>query len=130
MQNDSRRSGRDDSHRYFIRRAAAGVGAATPASATAVEPDQKTVSALATAASTLTFPPGFSAAANGAPVDLPFSMTGPHILARMCKDEVLAVNESRPSVVHWRRKKEFWLRGEYPPGMLGKVDPGCMSYYH
>ena len=42
----------------------------------------------------------------------------------------IAVKESRPSVINCQAKKEFWLRDQYPPGLLGKVEPGCMSYYH
>lgn len=42
----------------------------------------------------------------------------------------IAVKESRPSVINCQAKKEFWLRDQYPPGSLGKVEPGCMSYYH
>jgi thiamine pyrophosphate-dependent acetolactate synthase large subunit-like protein len=42
----------------------------------------------------------------------------------------VAVTESRPSVINCQAKKEFWLRDQYPPGSLGKVEPGCMSYYH
>lgn len=42
----------------------------------------------------------------------------------------IAVRESRPSVINCQAKKEFWLRDQYPPGSLGKVEPGCMSYYH
>ncbi|HWP42207.1 MAG TPA: thiamine pyrophosphate-binding protein [Blastocatellia bacterium] len=42
----------------------------------------------------------------------------------------IAVKERRPSVINCQGKKEFWLRDQYPPGMLGKVEPGCMSYYH
>jgi thiamine pyrophosphate-dependent acetolactate synthase large subunit-like protein len=42
----------------------------------------------------------------------------------------VAVTERRPSVVNCQGKKEFWLRDKYPPGMLGKIEPGCMSYYH
>jgi thiamine pyrophosphate-dependent acetolactate synthase large subunit-like protein len=42
----------------------------------------------------------------------------------------VAVKESRPSVINCQGKKEFWLRDQYPPGMLGKIEPGCMSYYH
>ncbi|MFY9607637.1 MAG: thiamine pyrophosphate-binding protein [Blastocatellia bacterium] len=42
----------------------------------------------------------------------------------------IAVRESRPSVINCQAKKEFWLRDQYPPGLLGKVEPGCMSYYH
>jgi thiamine pyrophosphate-dependent acetolactate synthase large subunit-like protein len=42
----------------------------------------------------------------------------------------VAVTERRPSVINCQGKKEFWLRDKYPPGMLGKIEPGCMSYYH
>lgn len=42
----------------------------------------------------------------------------------------VAVNQRRPSVINCQGKKEFWLRDEFPPGMLGKIEPGCMSYYH
>jgi len=42
----------------------------------------------------------------------------------------IAVKESRPSVINCQAKKEFWLRDQYPPGFLGKVEPGCMSYFH
>ncbi len=47
---------------------------------------------------------------------------------KRCYD--IAVKESRPSVINCQAKKEFWLRDQYPPGSLGKVEPGCMSYYH
>ena len=47
---------------------------------------------------------------------------------KRCYD--VAVKESRPSVINCQAKKEFWLRDQFPPGMLGKVEPGCMSYYH
>ena len=42
----------------------------------------------------------------------------------------VAVRDSRPSVVNVQGKKEFWLRDRYPPGFLGKVEPGVMSYNH
>jgi thiamine pyrophosphate-dependent acetolactate synthase large subunit-like protein len=42
----------------------------------------------------------------------------------------IAVKESRPSVINCQAKKEFWLRDQYPPGFLGTVEPGCMSYNH
>ena len=42
----------------------------------------------------------------------------------------VAVKESRPSVINCQAKKEFWMREQFPPGMLGKVEPGCMSYFH
>jgi thiamine pyrophosphate-dependent acetolactate synthase large subunit-like protein len=42
----------------------------------------------------------------------------------------IAATENIPSVINCQAKKEFWLREQYPPGSLGKVEPGCMSYYH
>ena len=42
----------------------------------------------------------------------------------------IAVKESRPSVVNCQGKKEFWDREKFPPGQLGKIEPGVMSYYH
>lgn len=42
----------------------------------------------------------------------------------------IAANESGPVVINCQGKKEFWLRDQFAPGFLGKVEPGCMSYYH
>ena len=42
----------------------------------------------------------------------------------------IAAKESRPSVINCQAKKEFWVKEEFPPGFLGTVEPGCMSYYH
>ncbi len=42
----------------------------------------------------------------------------------------VAVKESRPSVINCQGKKEFWDRQKFPPGPLGKIEPGVMSYYH
>jgi acetolactate synthase-1/2/3 large subunit len=42
----------------------------------------------------------------------------------------IAATQGVPSVINCQGKKEFWLRDKYPPGSLGKVEPGCMSYYH
>jgi thiamine pyrophosphate-dependent acetolactate synthase large subunit-like protein len=42
----------------------------------------------------------------------------------------IALTQSRPSVINCQAKKEFWVRDSHPPGFLGKVEPGCMSYYH
>ena len=41
----------------------------------------------------------------------------------------IARDESRPAVINVQARKEFWLRDQ-PPGFLGKVEPGVMSYYH
>lgn len=41
-----------------------------------------------------------------------------------------AAKESRPAVINCQAKKEFWLRQQFPPGFLGTVEPGCMSYNH
>ncbi len=42
----------------------------------------------------------------------------------------VALDQRRPSVINVQAKKEFWLRDQYPPGFLGKIEPGVMSYYH
>ena len=42
----------------------------------------------------------------------------------------VAARESRPAVINCQGKKEFWDRATYPPGSLGKIEPGVMSYYH
>jgi thiamine pyrophosphate-dependent acetolactate synthase large subunit-like protein len=40
------------------------------------------------------------------------------------------VDTSMPTVINVQGKKEFWVREKYPPGFLGKIEPGVMSYYH
>ena len=42
----------------------------------------------------------------------------------------VAAREGRPAVINVQGKKEFWNRTAFPPGMIGKVEPGVMSYYH
>jgi thiamine pyrophosphate-dependent acetolactate synthase large subunit-like protein len=42
----------------------------------------------------------------------------------------LAADTNMPVVLNVQGKKEFWQREKYPPGFLGKVEPGVMSYYH
>ena len=42
----------------------------------------------------------------------------------------VAVNESLPTVINCQAKKEFWDRGQYPPGMTGTTEPGCEAYAH
>jgi len=43
----------------------------------------------------------------------------------------VAVTHRLPTVINCQAKKEFWLGGkQWGPGFLGKVEPGCMSYYH
>tara|TARA_B100001123_G_scaffold331033_1_gene373165 strand:- start:3228 stop:5177 length:1950 start_codon:yes stop_codon:yes gene_type:complete len=42
----------------------------------------------------------------------------------------VALTESRPSIINVQAKKEFWLRDQYPPGFLGKIEPGLMAYNH
>ncbi len=42
----------------------------------------------------------------------------------------VAVNQRLPSVVNVQGKKEFWDRRVYPPGQLGKVEPGVGAYYY
>jgi thiamine pyrophosphate-dependent acetolactate synthase large subunit-like protein len=43
----------------------------------------------------------------------------------------IAVNNRLPTVINCHARKEFWLGGgQWGPGMLGKIEPGCMSYNH
>ena len=42
----------------------------------------------------------------------------------------VAAREGKPAVINCQGRKEFWDRAKYPPGMLGKIEPGLMSYYH
>jgi thiamine pyrophosphate-dependent acetolactate synthase large subunit-like protein len=42
----------------------------------------------------------------------------------------VAVRERRPSLINCQGRKEFWDREKFPPGSLGKIEPGVMSYYH
>ncbi len=42
----------------------------------------------------------------------------------------VAAREGKPAVINCQGKKEFWDRARFPPGMIGKVEPGLMSYYH
>ena len=42
----------------------------------------------------------------------------------------VALKDSKPSIVNCQGRKEFHDQSQYPPGFLGKVEPGVMSYYH
>jgi len=42
----------------------------------------------------------------------------------------VAARERRPAVINCQGRKEFWDRETFPPGSLGKIEPGVMSYYH
>jgi thiamine pyrophosphate-dependent acetolactate synthase large subunit-like protein len=42
----------------------------------------------------------------------------------------VAARERKPVLINCQGRKEFWDRGKFPPGMLGKIEPGVMSYYH
>jgi thiamine pyrophosphate-dependent acetolactate synthase large subunit-like protein len=42
----------------------------------------------------------------------------------------VAQRDRRPAVINCQGTKEFWDRDAYPPGALGKIEPGVMSYYH
>lgn len=42
----------------------------------------------------------------------------------------VAAREGKPAVINCQGRKEFWDRAKYPPGMIGKIEPGLMSYYH
>ena len=41
-----------------------------------------------------------------------------------------AVDTGMPTVINVQGKKEYWQREKFPPGFLGKVEPGVTSYYH
>ncbi len=42
----------------------------------------------------------------------------------------IAVKDRVSTVINCQAKREYWLRAKYEPGMLGKVEPGCMAYSH
>ena len=42
----------------------------------------------------------------------------------------LAASERKPVLINVQGKKEFWDREKFPPGSLGKIEPGVMSYNH
>jgi thiamine pyrophosphate-dependent acetolactate synthase large subunit-like protein len=42
----------------------------------------------------------------------------------------IAAKEKVSTVINCQARREFWVRGQYPPGFLGKVEPGCMAYDH
>ncbi len=41
-----------------------------------------------------------------------------------------AASQGVSSVINCQAVKEFWSSQDYPPGLLQKVEPGCMAYYH
>ncbi len=41
-----------------------------------------------------------------------------------------AARERLSTVINCQAIKEFWSARDYPPGLLQKVEPGCMAYYH
>ena len=41
-----------------------------------------------------------------------------------------AADERLSTVINCQAIKEFWSTQDYPPGLLQKVEPGCMAYYH
>ena len=41
-----------------------------------------------------------------------------------------AARERLSTVINCQSIKEFWSARDYPPGLLQKVEPGCMAYYH
>ncbi|MDE0624891.1 MAG: thiamine pyrophosphate-binding protein [Bryobacterales bacterium] len=42
----------------------------------------------------------------------------------------IAAAEGVSTVINCQAIKEFWSARDYPPGLLQKVEPGCMAYYH
>lgn len=42
----------------------------------------------------------------------------------------IAASERKPVLINVQGKKEYWDREKFPPGSLGKIEPGVMSYNH
>jgi thiamine pyrophosphate-dependent acetolactate synthase large subunit-like protein len=42
----------------------------------------------------------------------------------------IASKERLSTVINCQARREFWQRAQFPPGFLGKIEPGCMSYDH
>lgn len=42
----------------------------------------------------------------------------------------IAAKDRITTVINCQARKEFWDRAKFPPGMLGKTEPGCMAYSH
>jgi thiamine pyrophosphate-dependent acetolactate synthase large subunit-like protein len=42
----------------------------------------------------------------------------------------IAAKDKISTVINCQAKREFWQKAQYPPGFLGKVEPGCMAYDH
>jgi len=42
----------------------------------------------------------------------------------------IAAKEKIATVINCQAKREFWQGTQYPPGFLGKTEPGCMAYGH
>ncbi len=59
-----------------------------------------------------------------------YVQTPDQFLPALQRAYAIAANEGIPSVINCQAKKEFWIRDQYAPGFLGKVEPGVMSYYH
>lgn len=42
----------------------------------------------------------------------------------------IAAADRVTTVINCQAKKEFWIRQQFPPGMLRQEEPGCMAYNH
>ncbi|MBI3262300.1 MAG: hypothetical protein HYZ58_04010, partial [Acidobacteria bacterium] len=42
----------------------------------------------------------------------------------------VALRHRLPSVINVQSRKEFWDARVYPPGQLGKIEPGVGAYYY
>lgn len=42
----------------------------------------------------------------------------------------IAAADRISTVINCQAKKEFWVRQQFPPGMLRQIEPGCMAYNH
>lgn len=100
------------SRRSFLQKAVAGAGATAAAvlGAGAAGAQEGSQNAAAANVPPIRIPAEFSAAQAAAPVTFTFPMTGAQVFARACKEEGVAAL--------------------FACGMIGKVEPGVMSYYH
>ena len=51
-------------------------------------------------------------------------------MAALKRSYQIASKERVSTVINCQARREFWQRAQYPPGFLGKIEPGCMSYDH
>ena len=51
-------------------------------------------------------------------------------LPALKRSYLIAAKEKISTVINCQARREFWQGTQYPPGFLGKIEPGCMAYGH